>query len=513
MDDEPNIRWTMAELLRREGYEPLTASDVGSALSVIDQNAIDVAVIDIFLPRQSGIELLKELGRREDFVPVIMITGEPNLSQLPQIVRAGAYDFLTKPVVKDVLLKAVANALDKKRLIDERRHLEEQIRKHAEDLERTVAERTTELVETQKFLKTVLDSLTDYALVAVDNQTRIVLFNRGAEMIFGHKAREVMGKPAKDVMASHYAPEERPFLEIANAATGEGVRHAERELSKVDGSRFTASVDVTPMHKAEGEQMGYLIMVRDLTAERLNEQHLRQLRERLAHQEKIAALGRMAAQVAHEVKNPLAGLHLYAMHLKKKAADKLPANELSIIDKIVDAIHQLTGTVDQVLNFARPMVLNRHRADLNRVVADSLALLEPQLTAKRINVTLGLAGAGAHALLDEATVRSMLINLIINSIQSMTEGGDLLISTATEAGQVQLCVSDTGCGMSEEQMRNIFEPFYTTKSHGLGLGMSFASKVIEQHNGSISVESRVGEGTRIKIILAEEQERANEAKR
>src|SRR5215212_8849819 len=119
VDDEPNIRWTMAELLKREGYEALTASDFDSAISIIESGEVDAAVIDIILPRKNGIELLKELSSRESYVPVIMITGEPNVSQIPEIVRAGAYDYISKPVVKDVLIRAVSKAVEKKRLMDE----------------------------------------------------------------------------------------------------------------------------------------------------------------------------------------------------------------------------------------------------------------------------------------------------------------------------------------------------------------------------------------------------------
>ena len=194
VDDEPNIRWTMAELLKREGYDALTASDFDSALSILDSNRLDAAIVDIILPRKSGIELLKELSTREPSIPVIMITGEPNISQIPEIVRAGAYDFISKPVTKDALLKVVSKAVEKKRLVDETRRLQDQVKHHAEQLEMTVARRTRELAEAHKFLNIVLDSSTEYALVAIDKDGRITLFNRGAELIFGHSAEEIKGR-------------------------------------------------------------------------------------------------------------------------------------------------------------------------------------------------------------------------------------------------------------------------------------------------------------------------------
>ncbi|HVF56356.1 MAG TPA: response regulator [Pyrinomonadaceae bacterium] len=376
VDDEPSIRLTMAEFLKRDGYDVLVAADCESA-ALLTGDGIDVAVVDINLPGKSGIEFLRELGARDSYIPVIMITGEPNPSLLPEIVRAGAYDFIAKPVVKDALLKAVARAAEKKRLVDEKRMLEERIRLHTEELETRVSERTAELVD----------------------------------------------------------------------ALG-----------------------------------------------------------RLAHQEKIAALGRVAAQVAHEVKNPLAGLLLYSMHLKSKTTGKLSDAESSLIDKIIDTVNHLTGTVEQVLNFARPIKLMPHRADLNRIVSDVLQLLQPQLSANRIEQRLEFDDAGVVGALDETSVRAALMNLILNAVQAMPDGGTLSIATSGDAASIRLEIKDTGTGMTPEQARNVFEPFYTTKSQGLGLGMPYAKRVIEQHRGAVSVDSRPGEGTTIRIQLPTEAE-------
>src|SRR5687767_136132 len=153
VDDEPSIRLTMGEFLKRAGYNVLTAADYNSAEALFSEN-FDVAVIDVNLPGRSGIQLLQKLFNAAVYVPVIMITGEPNLSVIPEIVRAGAYDFIAKPIVKDVLLNAVGRAAEKKRLTDEKRRLELEIKRYAEELEARVDERTAELIETHKRLVT-----------------------------------------------------------------------------------------------------------------------------------------------------------------------------------------------------------------------------------------------------------------------------------------------------------------------------------------------------------------------
>jgi two-component system sensor histidine kinase HydH len=221
--------------------------------------------------------------------------------------------------------------------------------------------------------------------------------------------------------------------------------------------------------------------------------------ERLAHNEKIAALGRVAAQVAHEVKNPLAGLLLYAMHLKTKAGSKLPESELALIEKIIKTINHLTQTVEQVLTFARPVQLVPRPHDLNQIIRDVLQLAEPQLAAAQVELELALEAERVMAVLDESAMRAVLMNLILNAVQAMPGGGHLRVATRVAEGRVRALISDTGAGMDNEQVKKIFEPFYTTKSQGLGLGMAYARKVIEQHRGTIRVESQTGAGTTVEI--------------
>ncbi|MEN3326644.1 MAG: two-component system, NtrC family, sensor histidine kinase HydH [Acidobacteriota bacterium] len=380
VDDEPSIRLTMGEFLRRAGYSVLIASDYDSAMTHKAED-LDVAVIDINLPGKSGIQLLQQLCNARIYIPVIMITGEPNLSVIPEIVRAGAYDFIAKPIVKDVLLNAVARAAEKKRLTDEKRRLEQEIKRYAEELETRVDERTAELIETHK---------------------------------------------------------------------------------------------------------------------------------RLVTQERLGALGRAAAQVAHEVKNPLAGLLLYALHLKEKSSN-FSESQTYLIDKIVGTIKHLNSRVEEILGFARPVSLTLVSANVNQLVKDVLELLRPQLRANKVEVRLSLDQQPVYAMLEQSSLRGALMNLMLNAIEAMGEGGTLSIAIDRTGDSLRLEIADTGHGISDEEAKKIFEPFYTTKEQGLGLGMPYAKKIIEQHGGTISLNSRPGEGTTISIMLPAAQTEAAHA--
>ena len=370
VDDEPNLRLTMGEFLKRAGYSVVTAADYDSAASYKAED-LDVAVVDINLPGKNGVHLLQKLSSAETYLPVIMITGEPNLSLIPEIVRAGAYDFIAKPITKDVLLNAVRRAAEKKRLTDEKRRLEQEIKRYAEELELRVDERTAELIETHK---------------------------------------------------------------------------------------------------------------------------------RLVTQERIAALGRAAAQVAHEVKNPLAGLLLYALLLKGKA-NNFSESEAALVDKIVNTINHLNSRVEQILGFARPVNLTLRSGDLNTIVTDILELLRPQLTANKVDVRLSPGQQPAYALVDESSIRGAVMNLMLNAIEAMPNGGVLSVTINQTDEAVRLEITDTGGGIAEEEVRKIFEPFFTTKAKGLGLGMPYAKKIIDQHGGTISLSSQLGKGTTISIAL------------
>ena len=232
-----------------------------------------------------------------------------------------------------------------------------------------------------------------------------------------------------------------------------------------------------------------------------NQRRLVAANQQLAHSEKIATLGRVAAQVAHEVRNPLAGLLLYSEHLKGKLDGKLANGDAQLIEKIIETINNLTATTEQILNYARPVTLAPRRVDLNAVAQDVIQLLGTEINAHQIETKLLLDNSPVTGMLDEPSIRAATLNLVLNAVQAMSAGGRLTIATGSVGNKLWMKIEDTGSGMSAEQVKQLFEPFNTTKSRGLGLGMPYAQKVIHQHGGSIVVDSRPGEGTEVTIEL------------
>jgi len=187
------------------------------------------------------------------------------------------------------------------------------------------------------------------------------------------------------------------------------------------------------------------------------------------------------------------------MHLKSKAGN-FSEGEAYLVDKIVETINHLISRVEQILGFARPVSLTLSSGNLSQIINDILELLRPQLTANKVEVRLSM-DQPAYAMLDEASMHGALMNLILNAIEAMPQGGALSITVDQTDETLRLEIVDTGEGISEEEAKKIFEPFYTTKEQGLGLGMPYARKIIDQHGGSMSLRSQPGEGTRISITL------------
>lgn len=366
---------------------------------------------------------------------------------------------------------------------------------------RLVGRQQRKLAASEERYRAIFEHANDgIVIVAAGSRTIIEVNNKFCEL-FGCRAQELIGKDIGTLawgMADNESGDTlSAFLDDAYCAD------KELTIKTSAGASLPVSVSCSPLSMDEVRLL--VLIVRDWSIRKRLEAEKEEMQRQLFHNEKIAALGRVAAQVAHEVKNPLTGLLLYAMHLKSKLSAKPAESELVLCERIIESINHLVGTTEQIMSFARPVSLAPRPVDLNQIVKKVFQLLHPQISACRIEEQLDLPDTEVTALLDESSITSALINLTLNSIQSMPGGGRLTVKTDRSNGTSRLTIADTGCGMTAEQIEKVFEPFYTTKSQGLGLGMSYAKKVVELHRGAIHIESRKDEGTQITIELPAEK--------
>ena len=221
------------------------------------------------------------------------------------------------------------------------------------------------------------------------------------------------------------------------------------------------------------------------------------LEKQLLQSDKLATIGQLAAGVAHEINNPLGNISLYTQMLLKKTGDENTKEKLTLIN---DETNRAAQIVKGLLDFARQSELKLTHIDINKEIEKVLSIMAPQL--KEIKVITEFDPV-PHILADSSQIQQVIMNLLKNSIQSITKKGVIMIKTATKNDYVEIDISDNGCGIPEEDLNKIFDPFFTTKEmgKGTGLGLSISYGIIKRHNGSIEVKSDIGKGTIFTIKL------------
>lgn len=271
----------------------------------------------------------------------------------------------------------------------------------------------------------------------------------------------------------------RPINQLKNA------------FSRVVNGDLSVTVD-----SASRDEMGQLagsfnLMVQELARNREKEQLLQR-------KERLASLGQLAAGVAHEIKNPLNAINLTMAHLSDKYFDKSNKEAHRYLEVIQNEIQRLDKLVDNFLNYVRSEELDLRPTDLHETLKEVLTLFEREFAAKKISVELQAAGQWIQAV-DRERLKTALLNLVLNAIQAMPQGGRFLVQCDPAAGCIKM--ADNGCGISEKDLEHIFDLFYTTKSGGTGLGLPTAYKIIREHGAELSIRSEPGKGTEAAITF------------
>lgn len=328
-----------------------------------------------------------------------------------------------------------------------------------------------------EFLENILESSLD-AIVVVDGQERIKTWNEGARRIFGYAAEEVVGQPYGLLLAD----EDRNGAEaqrIQQAVEKNGfVRRWECVHRTKDARRVIVEISATLLKDKKARPIGRSCIIRDIT-------DLKTMQQELVRTQSLAAVGEMAATVAHEIKNPLAGISGAIQVL----AEGLPRNDgrREVVGEILDQVRRLDTTVRDLLNFARPITPRLQEIDLRESISSVWRMLAPQSEAKEIRFAVE-GDADAHLSGDPQLLRQVWVNLFQNSIEAMSKGGELRVRV--EAGKtVRLEIRDTGSGIDPGTVDKIWRPFFTTKTRGTGLGLPIVKKIIEAHGGRIWCES------------------------
>lgn len=352
-------------------------------------------------------------------------------------------------------------------------------RKRAEHLLRQSEERYRRLI-----------AVSPYAIVVIRGD-RILFANDQAIKLFGAvKADEILSRSVTDLFHPDYhaAIRERIHELVEGRAQ---VPMLEEKIITLSGRSVDAEVSAARFVDEEGPAI--LVMLRDISERK-------RLQEQLRKTERIAELGTVASGMAHEIGTPMNVILGRAEYLMDRVGDEPIKKGLQTI---ITQVERITRVMNQLLSFARRKTPERGALDLKQVVEDSLEMFHERLTRNQIQLELTLADPCPMVLADADQMSQVMINLVMNAVHAMPNGGTLRVALAPEPQMVRLIVADTGHGIPREVIKKIFDPFFTTKEFGkgTGLGLTVVKGIIEEHQGSIAVESQEGAGTTFRILL------------
>jgi PAS domain S-box-containing protein len=411
-------------------------------------------------------------------------------------------------------------------LADALREMQVRLGRLQEQLEHRVDERTAELREATDFLHSVLDSSTEYAIVATDMEWHVLTFNEGARRTFGYEPEEVLGR----TLARLIPPEEvekTVGLETERTLRIHGRHQSEGLRLRKSGQRFPVRQVTTIRTDAHGQPIGYTIICRDITQDRALESRLREYTDNLERMvaEKTAELRKVntelvranqlksqfLANMSHELRTPLNAIMGFAEAIRDGVAGDPSPEQGEFADDIYQAGRQLLGMINDILDLAKveagAMELTLESCDLAMLIDEVMRVARGLARRKGVELKTDIQTRPLELTVDPLKLKQILYNLLSNAVKFTDAGGVARVEALQEKETVVIRVSDTGIGIAPEDLVTLFEEFrqvdssLTRKHEGTGLGLALTKRLVELHGGEISVESELGKGTTFTVTL------------
>jgi two-component system NtrC family sensor kinase len=358
-----------------------------------------------------------------------------------------------------------------------------------------------ELKEANDFLMNLIDSSVD-GIIATNMRGDILLFNKGAENLLGYHSSEVVGKMnirsiyppgvAKEVMEKLRSPD----LGGAGKLTSFPIFHRRK-----DGEMIEGDLSASLIYDEKGDEIASVGIFKDLRERLKMERELREIQQALLQSEKLAAMGRLTSQIAHELNNPIYGIMNTLELLKTEISPE--SKRRRILELSLSEIQRLSEMLRNMLSFSKPEEEKRRPIKIDELIEGILLVMEKQMRESNIQLELSFHPGIPEIMASTNQMRQVMLNILKNAKEAMPKGGTLTVRTVREEDKIVVCIKDTGVGIPEEIRDKIFEAFFTTKQKvkGVGLGLSVCYGIIKDHGGEIRVESEEGKGTTFMITL------------
>ena len=343
------------------------------------------------------------------------------------------------------------------------------------------------LTRIKAFSDTVVENM-PIGLVVIDADRKVASFNQAAEGLLHLASSEVLGKDAHEVLP------QQVWSLINGQQMEKGIKEREIDCALANGKMLTLEVIASSLEADDGISLGDLILFRDLT-------EIQNLKREIERNQRLASLGRLAAGIAHEIRNPLSSIKGFATYFGERYKE-IPEDQKTA-EIMVQEVERLNRVIGQLLEFARPVSLQKKPTSLHGVIQRSLKMVERESRDANVKIDTNLSPEIELASIDPDGINQVLLNLYLNAIEAMEHGGTLSVELSKEPNsrRTKIAVSDTGVGIRKEDLIHIFDPYFTTKQSGTGLGLAIVHKIVESHGGEVRVESEPGKGTTVSVFL------------
>ncbi len=476
VDDEKVVREGCRRVLCGQDYDVLTAENGEQAIKILSQDYVDIMLLDLKMPVMSGEEVLEAVRSSHPQIPVIIITGHGTIDTAVECMKKGAYDFITKPFQIDQFLLTIERAVEKRRLEDQARQLQQERQRNLYDL----------YLEKSR-LKAIINCMANGVMVT--NRNLEVVLHNPALMRLVEITEEIQNPfPLNKVISDQGFTESLKDIQASEGAT----RHTiTMEMSR--GQRCLRAISA-PALDPRGHVVGTVTVLEDITPFK----QLDQMKSDFVN------------MVAHELRSPLVSIRQQNSVLLEGLAGPLQPKQEEFLRKGLKKIDGLLDLINDLLDIAKieagKALQHQVATDIGEVVKDMVYFMEPR--AAECGITLRCECERLKPVLaDRKGIEEVLNNLITNAINYSPDGGQVEVSAKDMGEYLEIRVTDTGVGIPPEELPKIFDKFYrikhpkTRQVMGTGLGLSIVKAIVEAHRGTIEVQSKPNQGTTFRILL------------